>query len=289
MHPNDLDAGAAAAGSARAKYMLENAADMNAVQEGSMLKVTVTNNTGHKLPTGYPEGRRIWINVEFYDDANSVIGESGAYDPCTGVLTKDAGVKIYEVKPGLSALTAGLLGEPEGPSFHFVLNDRVYKDNRIPPRGFANAAFAEFGGSPVEYSYADGQYWDDTYYSVPVGAVRAEVTLSYQSTDKEFMDFLLEKNKTDSSGQTMYDIWVNNDRCPPVEMASMELGLSPVGPACDLDGSGTVDFMDVAVFGPFWGNDCSLEACGNANLDDSDQEINAADLAVIAADWLWGV
>ena len=56
-----------------------------------------------------------------------------------------------------------------GPSFHFVLNNKVFKDNRIPPRGFTNAAYAEFGGGPTsDYSYADGQYWDETWsYDIP--------------------------------------------------------------------------------------------------------------------------
>ncbi|MHC4500076.1 MAG: multiheme c-type cytochrome, partial [Planctomycetota bacterium] len=134
LYPNDVDPCAIQAGITRAVYMLENAADVNAVAEGSMLKVTITNNTGHKLPTGYPEGRRMWINVKFYDSSTSLISESGAYDVNTGVLSHDPEVKIYEVKPGLDSITAPLVGEPNGPSFHFVLNNKVYKDNRIPPR-----------------------------------------------------------------------------------------------------------------------------------------------------------
>ena len=44
----------------------------------------MTNNTGHKLPTGYPEGRRMWLNLRAYDDDGELIYESGAYDPATG-------------------------------------------------------------------------------------------------------------------------------------------------------------------------------------------------------------
>ncbi|MHC4665756.1 MAG: hypothetical protein ACYS9T_07340, partial [Planctomycetota bacterium] len=54
LYPNDVDPCAIQAGINRAAYMLQNAADVNAADEGSMLKVTITNNTGHKLPTGYP-------------------------------------------------------------------------------------------------------------------------------------------------------------------------------------------------------------------------------------------
>ena len=67
---------------------------------GDQLTVTVTNNTGHQLPPGYPEGRRMWINVQFFDGGDVLIGESGAYDSATGVLTHDAEAKIYETELG---------------------------------------------------------------------------------------------------------------------------------------------------------------------------------------------
>ncbi|MHC4093376.1 MAG: hypothetical protein ACYSVY_24410, partial [Planctomycetota bacterium] len=167
LYPGEVNEAALQAGIVRARYMLQNAAEMDLVQEGQSLEVTITNNTGHKLPTGYPEGRRVWINVKFFDAGLTLISESAAYDPATGVLGHDAEAKIYEIEPGLDSITAPLVGVDPGPSFHFVLNNTVYKDNRIPPRGFTNAAYADFGGAPVDYSYADGQYWDETYYAIP--------------------------------------------------------------------------------------------------------------------------
>ena len=35
----------------------------------------VTNLTGHKLITGYPEGRRMWLNIKWYDSNNQIIRE----------------------------------------------------------------------------------------------------------------------------------------------------------------------------------------------------------------------
>lgn len=281
--PNDVDETAMQAGIERARYMLQNAAELEVSVEGSVLEVTVTNNCGHKLPTGYPEGRRMWINVRFYDDSNSLVSESGAYDPNTGVLSHDAEVKIYEVKPGLDSITAPLVGEPNGPSFHFVLNNKVYKDNRIPPRGFTNANYESFGDSPVGYTYADGQYWDDTYYDIPPGATSATVTLNYQSTSKEFVEFLRDENTTNSLGQDMYDLWNDNGKCPPEVMATASAtGLMVV----DFDNSGVVDFGDYAIFMSYYGNDCEAQPCGPANLDGLNG-VGLADFKILCDYWLW--
>jgi hypothetical protein len=99
-----------------------------------------------------------------------------------------------------------------------VLNNRIFEDNRIPPRGFNNANYAAFGGAPVGHSYADGQYWDDTLYTLPAGAVRAEVKLYFQSTSKEFIEFLRDENVTNTKGQELYNLWANNGKCPPTTM-----------------------------------------------------------------------
>jgi hypothetical protein len=280
--PGSVDETAIQAGIERARYMLQNAAELKYVIIDGQLKVTVTNNTGHKLPTGYPEGRRIWINVKFYDSNDALISESGAYDPNTGVLSHDAEVKIYEVKPGLDAITAPLVGEPNGPSFHFVLNNKVYKDNRIPPRGFTNANYESFGDSPVGYTYADGQYWDDTYYDIPPGATSATVTLNYQSTSKEFVEFLRDENTTDSAGQDMYDLWNDNGKCPP---EPMQIATTPI---TDLNGQNGVDFKDFAEFAEHFPGDCNGDdSCDRCNFDGLGG-IGFADFKIFTQSWLWG-
>ncbi len=241
MFPGEVDPAAMAAGVARARYMLQNAATMDLVQLGRDLRVTVTNETGHKLPTGYPEGRRMWLNVRYYDENDALVGESGAYDPATAVLSHDPEVKIYEIEP----VTEGIPGLPDGTMFHFVLNNAVHKDNRIPPRGFTNAAFDAFGGAPVAASYADGQYWDHTLYAIPPQAARALVTLYYQSTSKEFVEFLRDANFTNTKGQELYDLWAANGKCPPEPMVVAEIVLAPPLTG-DFDGDGYLDEADFA-------------------------------------------
>ena len=43
----------------------------------------VVNLTGHKLLTGYPDGRRMWLNVEWRDAAGALLREDGAYGDLT--------------------------------------------------------------------------------------------------------------------------------------------------------------------------------------------------------------
>jgi hypothetical protein len=218
------EAAALTNGAHRAEYMLHKAARMQAEKVGDELRVTVINDTGHKLPTGYPEGRRIWINLRFYDAGDNLLAEHGGYDYSTGLLTNE-NTRVYEIHPGigtnlyttLTNLNPGLDIEP-GPSLHFVLNNQIYEDNRIPPRGFTNSVFDTFGGAPVGHHYDDGQYWDEAYFEIPAGAVRAHARLYYQSTSKEFVEFLYTENYTDANGTNLYNMWLANDRCPPVLM-----------------------------------------------------------------------
>ena len=288
LFPGQVNEAALQAGITRARYMLQNAADMTVSQERGLLKVRVVNRTGHKLPTGYPEGRRMWINVRFYDETMSLVGESGAYDAASGVLSHDEQAKIYESKPGLDEITAPLVGVDPDASFHFVLNNKIYKDNRIPPQGFTNASFASFGGAPVGYAYSDGQFWDDTYYRMAAGAVSAEVTLYYQSTSKEYIEFLRDENTTNAAGQDLYDLWNENGKCPPEVMQQTQLDLEAVDG--DLDGDFDVDLVDVDLFGFQWlATGCGeLNAwCQGADLDGS-TSVNFLDYAVLSEHYLKG-
>jgi hypothetical protein len=230
--PSEVDAGRLQAGKARAIGMLQKAASLAlaAGQTGPnpTVTVTVTNETAHKLPSGYPEGRRMWLNVKAYDAADALVYESGAYDAGAGVLAHDEDAKIYHIELGVSQRLAPVIGMPAGPSFHFVLNDSVYFDNRIPPRGFTNANFEAIQSPPVAHSYPDGQYWDETTYSLPTEARFVEVALYYQTTSKEYVEFLRDENMTNSAGQDLYDAWVAQGRSTPVAMATDTISVDVV-------------------------------------------------------------
>jgi len=168
--------------------------------------VKVTNLTGHKLPTGYPEGRRMWINLKVRNGINEVIWESGAYDVATGELTEDTQIKIYESLQGQwNELANGGLGACEinnamgKKQFHFALNNCIVKDNRIPPLGFRGGSNIElqpvginFPNHPDNVAYLVN--YDITQYTVPLtnetGPFSIEATLKYQIASDEYIEFL---------------------------------------------------------------------------------------------------
>jgi hypothetical protein len=219
--PGETDSLVLQDGKQRAIDMLRLAATLEATPTEYGVLVRVTNETAHKLPSGYPEGRRIWLNVRAVDGSGQTVFESGHYDFGTGELSHDEQAKIYEIHPGLSPGLASALGLPAGSSFHFVLNDTIYEDNRIPPRGFTNAEFEAIQSPPVAYSYADGAYWDDTPYNLPASAETVHVTLYYQTTTKEYVEFLRDENTTNSAGDDLYAAWAAHGKGAPVAMAEI--------------------------------------------------------------------
>ena len=212
--------------------------------------VRVTNLSGHKLPTGYPEGRRLWIQLRATDAGGTVVWESGAWDPATGVLSDgDAPAKIYRSEPGIWNRngTAGCDVEDAGgdPIFHFVLNDCIRLDNRIPPAGFTGGADLEL--RPVGYVYPETfpgsgilVHWDDTSYALDLpptahSPVTVRARLLYQTSSKEYVEFLRDQAVANgfppdcierdgqppmvsSRGQYLYDLWTSYGRSAPFEM-----------------------------------------------------------------------
>lgn len=228
--PGQVDTVLLAAGKQRAIQTLQSAAQLEAlayrISDTVTARVRITNLTGHKLPTGYPEGRRMWLNIVGRNASGDTVFESGAYNFNTADLALDGQVKIYEAKPGLTPATATQHQLTPGPSFHFILNDTIYKDNRIPPRGFSNAAFAQHLAQPVAHSYDDGQYWDETSYTIPTGVTEVTATLYYQTSSKEYITFLRDENAGNPNdwrawGDSLYSSWSRRGKSRPVVMNTL--------------------------------------------------------------------
>ena len=219
-------------GKKRSEQLLKTSAELELSFPGKGKgKLRIINKTGHKLPTGYPEGRRMWVNVRYLDKSGKVIKELGRYGPkqdtifslpvTVPTLLNPEETRVYESVPGISEATAKKFGKKAGPSFHFVLNDIITKDNRIPPRGFKNSIFKEHLCEPVGAKYADGQYWDDIELSLPKGCAKVLVRLMYQSVSWEYIKFLAEENRTDEWGQKLYNTWNTTGQCPPTVIAEI--------------------------------------------------------------------
>ncbi|MEO8010634.1 MAG: hypothetical protein ABI650_03210, partial [Dokdonella sp.] len=180
------------------------------VAAGSLAtQVKVTNTSGHKLPTGYAEGRRIWVNVQVRDAGGALVFESGAYDSATAVLVQDPQARVYETLQGIfnrnGSNSCDVADEIGRKIFHFVLNDCIAKDNRIPPLGFRPVTVADPNGyemRPVgavypETSPGSGELvnFDTINYSatIPAGTVGPLTTtarLYFQTSSRDYIEFL---------------------------------------------------------------------------------------------------
>jgi hypothetical protein len=201
------------AGRNRTIDFLRSSAKLNIVElpkAGSPIVFRVYNLTGHKFPSGDPESRRAWLHVEFIDSKGRVIGESGRYDFDTATLIEDPQAKVYRVK----------LAQGSTPTFHMILANNVLKDNRIPPQGFRRRAFQQFKIAPVGANYRDGQFWDDTAYTLPPGTAKVRATLYFQVMTREYVEFLRDANTTDNWGQQLYQAWLASDKAPPIAIAT---------------------------------------------------------------------
>jgi hypothetical protein len=196
-----------ARGQQRALEQLQMAATLSKVAETDTdVTVRITNNTGHKLISGFPEGRRMFLSVTWYDDAGSAIGVTNPYAPLE--ITRDAQGNAVYVGGGTltdpveelifeSKMSSTLTGQSS--TFHFALADDRYKDNRIPPKGFDIGNAAErlaqprWAGADAS-DYFTGEEYVGGYHDVtvpkPAGATGFSADLYYQGTSKEYIEFL---------------------------------------------------------------------------------------------------
>ena len=117
-------------------------------------------------------------------------------------------------------------------TFHFVLNNHVRSDNRIPPYGMKYIEAARRNALPVPYcqfgcpsSSGMYQYFDNVGLSPPTGAATATISLMYQPTSWEYIQFLYLANKGTNAflaneGVNLLDAWLNTGMADPYTMAT---------------------------------------------------------------------
>lgn len=209
----------------KARQMLQSAAEVtvspltpSGTPGFNQTTVRVTNLTGHKLPTGYAEGRRMWLSVRAFAVDGTEVFTSCQYATSTGILSLTNNCQVFEIKQGISPDLAATLNMPAGESFHFMLNNMVVKDNRIPPAGFTSQALNRRSLASVPAGlYQPGQnYAEFLITSIPDSAVQITASLYYQTASKEYIDFLEENGGLDA--QTLKQLWTNS-KSPPELMA----------------------------------------------------------------------
>jgi MYXO-CTERM domain-containing protein len=157
------------------------------------LAVRVENTAGHKLPTGYAEGRRMFLghDVEWAD---------GTPGPRTGIMnttTWDFNVGQEPVRTWEVLLSEGL---EQYHSFHFVKVNRIIKDNRIPPKGFVPRVDTPIvGGDYPEQPDGTRAYWDEVELFLgnsDCWPAIVTATLMFQSSSGPYLDFLIANSPT---------------------------------------------------------------------------------------------
>jgi hypothetical protein len=128
--------------------------------------VSVSNQTGHKLPTAYPS-RRVWLHLAVRDAAGAVVFESGAADPDGSIIgnDNDADPASYEPHyvriddPDQVQIYEAVMGNTDDQVTTTLLRASSYlKDNRLLPTGFraGNPDIAVYGKAAEDVDFAAG-------------------------------------------------------------------------------------------------------------------------------------
>ena len=202
--------------------------DLGAGLEG--LTVTITNETGHKLPSGYSEGRVMWIEV-VGRYGGEVVMSSGLWDQATATIQDDPAVRRYE----------GIAQDYDsGVRNHLLLNNHWAEDSRIPPRGLRPDVETDpVGGRYPMLGDGTWQHWDEVSYGLP-GAPEVEdatpsdpsddtlevsVRLLYVINTREYIELLANDNETNEAGTEIASRFEAMGWATPVVLAEQEISI----------------------------------------------------------------
>ncbi len=190
------------------------------------LTVQLENLSGHKLPTGYSEGRVMWIEVEGLLNGETIFGSGRWRD---NAIESDEQVRRYE---GIAERLS------DGQQNHLLLNDHWRLDTRIPPKGLAPDPETD----PVTDRYpltSDG-YWssvDTVPYEFALSAetqtlldealaagqpatVEVHVRVRYLINTPAYLAQLLEDNVTNLEGERLAAAYAEIGGPQPITLAA---------------------------------------------------------------------
>ncbi|TPV94291.1 MAG: hypothetical protein B7733_16085 [Myxococcales bacterium FL481] len=190
------------------------------------LTVQVENLTGHKLPTGYSEGRVMWIEV-VASYAGQVVYSSGRWDPedasFADGIEDDAQVRRYE---GVAE------DADDGTRLHLLRNNRWVEDNRLPPKGLRAAVDTDPVGDryqlgegkwphidTVRYAFDTVEVDDATPHDGADDQLALSVRLLYLINTRSYIEFLRNENVSNASGDTVADLFEQLGGAEPIVLA----------------------------------------------------------------------
>ncbi|PRQ04633.1 hypothetical protein ENSA5_06380 [Enhygromyxa salina] len=186
------------------------------------LAVRVTNETGHKLPSGYSEGRVMWLEVTA-SYAGELVWSSGLWDGES--IESDDQLRTYE---GVAERWS------DGTRNHLLLNDHWVLDTRIPAKG----AVQNLETDPVgdRYTLLPDDTWpnydDHSYSFAPASVVdvtpddasddelELSVRLLYLINTPSYLDQLRDDNDVNDAGQAVHDMYMDDGGPQPVVLGA---------------------------------------------------------------------
>ena len=190
-------------------------------------EIVVTNQSGHKLPTGYSEGRVMWIQV-IARYGEQVVWSSGAWTQGTG-FEQDAQLRTYQAVAEDYA---------DGTVFHLLRNNHWVEDTRIPPRGLAadpqtdpvGDRYTPLGDGTwpnfdtVQYTFAGNpDVVDATPADTTDDVLQLDVQLLYVINTPEYVQFLADDNVTNQAGNEVLTLFEDAGGATPVVLATQSV------------------------------------------------------------------
>ncbi len=178
---------------------LTTAAKLDVAATAGGLAVTVTNLTGHKLPTGYPT-RRMWLHAIARDGGNAVVLESGRVDHGNII---GAGGRRLDARGAVMPHVDRIAGPDDvavweqvpvgrdGRRTHLLLGTaQIIKDDRILPAGFSPVGDDVRRTQPIgvggDADFVPGH--DTVTIALPASAKTVELELLYQAIPPETVE-----------------------------------------------------------------------------------------------------
>lgn len=198
-----------------AKTMLRSSATLRwtekRFQNGELLlKLAINNQSGHKLPTGFPS-RRVYVHLKVTNAQGAVVFESGKTEAFGRIVGVDADedAKRYEAhheeitSPQQVQVYEAVMNNTDKAVTYTLLRASGYlKDNRLLPAGFKKATAPKdiqvWGKAAQDTNFDQGQ--DVVTYRIanlPAGTYQVSAELNYQTLGYRFAQDLFRDNQKD--------------------------------------------------------------------------------------------